>query len=125
VQDGPAWSCAKSMTRMPSSAWLMLILLIMRRCSCLRNPRFTQCFAQTLGKFSGRRQILVHPRKREAGPQAQQCLTSLSCPSQIALHRERCGQEEMSREMSGVLLDKSARPSDAFRITLGTEVDNR
>jgi len=23
VQEGPAWSCVKSMTRMPSSAWLM------------------------------------------------------------------------------------------------------
>src|SRR5215468_1229691 len=69
VQEGPAWSWVKSMTRMPSSAWLILILLVNPYRSFFRYPGLVQPIAEPFGDLAGGRHVLRHPGQRELRPE--------------------------------------------------------
>src|SRR6516165_8072057 len=127
VQDGPAWSCVKSMTRMPSSAWLILILPMRLRWSCLRYPSSAQALALAFGHLPGdrHRQVLSHPGQREFRPDANQRIARLRGRGHSPLQRQRGGQKDMSREVSWTFPDQVARPGDVFRITPSSEMDVR
>src|SRR6266446_3217516 len=125
VQEGPAWSCVKSITRMPSRAWLILILLIARRQLCFRNPGSAQAFSQAFAEFTGWRQILLHPREREARPELQQCLPCFGCCGQIALHGQPARLQEKCPEILRKFRGHSARPDDAISVALGPETGHR
>ena len=70
--------------------------------SSLRHPGLAQTFAQALGHLPGERQVLTHPGQREFRPEAKQRVRAPPPPRSDPLHRQRRGQKEMSRKISGL-----------------------